>query len=106
MSGTDDRVTVVFAMTVRGECHDIEIPLSITANELLLALREAYGLKIDLSDRDKYCLKAENPIALLKGGRTLEEFGIRKGTIIYFTDREDADHGVQLQAYHLKRQDL
>ena len=101
-----DWVTVVFIMTERKEEREIEIPLFLTANELILALSKAYGLDMDLSHISSCCLMAENPIALLKGGRTLEEFGIRKGTIIYFTDREDADHGVQLQAYHLKRQDL
>ena len=56
----------------------------MTANELVIALNQAYGLGIDLSDITKCYLKTENPIALLKGNKTLEEFGLRNGTIINY----------------------
>ena len=83
-----DRVTVTFIMTERKENREIEIPLFLTANELILALAQAYGLEMDVSDLCKCCLTAENPIALLKGSKTLEEFGLRNGTVIYFTGKE------------------
>ena len=60
----------------------IEVPLDLTANELAAALNEAYGLGVDLSDINNCYLKAQNPIMLLKGNRTLKEFGVRNGTII------------------------
>ena len=53
-----------------------------TAKELAAALNEAYGLGVDLSDINNCYLKAQNPIMLLKGNRTLKEFGVRNGTII------------------------
>jgi len=49
---------------------------------LAAALNEAYGLGVDLSDINNCYLKAQNPIMLLKGNRTLKEFGVRNGTII------------------------
>ena len=81
-----ETVTAVFNMTKRKIVKDIEIPLYITANELVVALNEAYDLKIDTSNVKNCYLKAENPIALLRGNKTLEEFGVRNGTVIYFTE--------------------
>lgn len=81
-----EAVTAVFNMTKRKIVKDIEIPLYITANELVVALNEAYDLKIDTSNVKNCYLKAEKPIALLRGNKTLEEFGVRNGTVIYFTE--------------------
>ncbi len=81
-----ETVTAVFHMTKRKVIKDIEFPLYITANDLIVALNAAYDLKIDISNVKKCYLKAEKPIALLKGNKTLAEFGIRNGTIIYFTE--------------------
>ena len=81
-----ETVTAVFKMTKRNTAKDIEIPLYITANELVVALNEAYDLKIDTSNVKNCYLKAEKPIALLRGNKTLAEFGIRNGTVIYFTE--------------------
>ncbi len=88
-----DWVTVVFIMTERKEEREIEIPLFLTANELILALSKAYGLDMDLSHISSCCLMAENPIALLKGSKTLEAFGLRNGTVIYFTGKEGGGDG-------------
>ncbi len=67
----------------------LEIPLNTTANEIIIALNEAYDLGIDISDMKKCYLQCENPIVLLKGNKTLNEFGVRNGSIIYYTDREE-----------------
>lgn len=80
-----ETVTVVFNMTKRYIIKDLEIPLNITANELIVALNEAYDLEIDTSNVKECYLKAEKPIVLLRGNKTLAEFGIRNGTIIYYT---------------------
>lgn len=77
---------VVFNMIKRNFTADIEIPLNITANELVIALNTAYELGIDTSNIKNCYLKAENPIALLRGNKTLEEYGIRNGSIINFTE--------------------
>ena len=77
---------IVFNITKRAESYDLEVPLDITANELVNALNVAYALRIDTSDVKNCYLKAENPIALLRGNKTLEEYGIRTGSIINFTE--------------------
>lgn len=64
---------------------DLEVPLNITANEFVKALNTAYKLEIDISDIKNCYLKAENPIVLLKGNKTLAEFGIRNGSKIHYT---------------------
>lgn len=65
---------------------DLEIPLDISANELVIALNAAYDLEIDVTDIKNCHMKAENPIALLRGNKTLAEYGIRNGSVISFTE--------------------
>lgn len=63
---------------------EIEVPLHITANDLVLALNEAFGLGMKTEDIFSCYLIAENPIAFLRGNKTLEEFGIRNGSLIIY----------------------
>jgi uncharacterized ubiquitin-like protein YukD len=77
---------VIFKIHKRHFTADLEIPLNITANELVTALNTAYELKIDTSDIKNCYLKSENPIALLRGNKTLAEYGIRNGTVINYTE--------------------
>lgn len=79
-----EKVILQFINEKTGENCDIEVPLSITANELLNALNRGMGLGINLSDVSQCYLTTENPIALLKGDVTLEEFNIHDGTRICF----------------------
>lgn len=65
---------------------DIEVPLDITAMELFVGLNAAYGLAEDISDTRRWYLKAENPIALLRGNKTLAQYGIRNGSIINYAE--------------------
>lgn len=81
-----DSAIVIFNITKRNFTVDLEIPLAISANELVVALNSAYELGIDTTDITNCYLKAENPIALLKGDKTLSEFGLRNGSVIYFTE--------------------
>lgn len=81
-----NKAIVIFRIHKSNLETDLEIPLDITANDLVNALNSAYELGIDTSDMKNCYLKAENPIALLKGNRMLSEFGIRNGTIINFTE--------------------
>ena len=80
-------VIVRFKNLIERTEHDIDIPLNITANELVQALNEGYKLGIDTSNIKNCFLTAENPITLLKGNRTLGEYGIRNGSIIYYKGR-------------------
>lgn len=77
---------IVFNITKRNFTVDLEVPLDISANDLVNALNTAYELGIDTSDIKNCYLKAENPITLLKGNKTLAEFGLRNGSIINFTE--------------------
>lgn len=79
-----EKVILQFKWEKTGECIDIEVPLGITANELLYSLNQGLQLGINLTDISQCYLIAENPIALLKGDIPLEEFGIHDGTKICF----------------------
>lgn len=81
-----DKATIVFNIIKRNVSVDLEIPLNITANDLVVALNTAYDLNIDTTDIQNCYLKAENPIALLRGNKTLTEYGIRNGTVINYTE--------------------
>lgn len=81
-----EKAIIVFNIIKRNMSVDLEIPLDISANELVVALNTAYDLKIDTSDIKNCYLKAENPIALLRGNKALSEYGIRNGTVINFTE--------------------
>lgn len=81
-----DIAIIVFNIVKRQFSVDLEVPLNITANELVVALNTAYELGIDTSNIKNCYLKAENPIALLRGNKTLSEYGIRNGSVITFTE--------------------
>lgn len=77
---------IVFNITKRKFTVDLEVPLNISANDLVNALNTAYDLGIDTSDIKNCYLKSENPITLLKGNKILAEFGLRNGSVINFTE--------------------
>lgn len=82
----ENKAIIIFRIHKKRIKVDLEIPLNITANDLVNALNVAYDLGIDTNNVKNCYLKAENPIALLKGNRLLSDFGVRNGTIINFTD--------------------
>ncbi len=82
----DNKAIIILKIHKRQFEVDLEIPLDISANDLVNALNTAYVLGIDVSDVKNCYLKAENPIALLKGNKLLSEFGVRNGTVINFTE--------------------
>ena len=79
----DDTAVFILCLHKTNQQHDIEVPLNITAKELVGALNTAYQLNIDLDDISQCFLRSENPIALLKGETTLQEYGLYDGTIIH-----------------------
>lgn len=81
-----ETVVVRFYIEKRKVNIDLEIPLFISANDLVMALNSAYDLGIDTSDIKNCYLKSEQPIALLKGNKTLAQYGLRNGSCIYFND--------------------
>lgn len=62
---------------------DLEVPIFITANELVLTLGYIYALDMKHLKKQDYYLRADNPKALLRGNRTLEEYGLRDGTNVW-----------------------
>ena len=63
---------------------ELEIPINITANDLIIALNKAFNLEMDIENIFNCYLVAENPIAFLHGNKELSEYGIRNGTKIIF----------------------
>ena len=80
------KILVQFNMIKSKRTVDLEIPTDITARELIIGLNEAYKLGIDITNVKACFLKCENPIALVKGNKTISEFGLRTGSIINFTE--------------------
>jgi uncharacterized ubiquitin-like protein YukD len=80
-----EKIVAVLHLHKTNKKTDIEIPLDITANDLVIALNKAFNLAIDTDNISDCYLKTENPIALLKGNKTLREFGLRNGTVINVT---------------------
>lgn len=81
-----DTAIIIFNIIKRDFTVDLEVPLDISANDLVNALNSAYELGIDTSDIKNCYLKSENPITLLKGNKTLAEFGLRNGSVINYTE--------------------
>lgn len=81
-----ESAVVVFTITKQNFQTDLEIPLDISANDLVIALNSAYSLGINLSDINNCYLKCERPIALLKGNKTLADFGVRNGSEIFYLE--------------------
>lgn len=79
----DNRVIFFYNCDEKYEL-ELEVPINITANDLIYALDDSLDLKMDTEDVFNNYLVAENPIAFLKGNRSLEEFGIRNGTKIIY----------------------
>ena len=81
-----DTAIIIFQIPKRNFSVDLEVPLNITANELVNALNTAYNLQIDTSDIKNCYLKAIEPTALLRGSKTLAQFGVRNNTVVGFTE--------------------
>lgn len=81
----ENKAIVIFQIHKREFETDLEIPLDISATDLVIALNTAYELNIDVSNVKNCYLQAENPIALLKGNKLLKDYGVRNGTIINYT---------------------
>ncbi len=79
-----DKVIITVNLIKQGIMHDLEVPLDISANELCEALFHQY-LPEHEEDVEQFYLRSERPIALLRGERTLREYGIRDGSIINIT---------------------
>ena len=80
-----DSVVVIFKNVEKNINVDLEVPLYITARELVIGLNEAYELDIDINDIKKCYLKVDNPVMLLRGNMLLRDEGIRNGSVISYS---------------------
>jgi len=79
-----DSIIVQFERINTDIKFDIEIPKELTANELVKALNIGLSLGIDMDDVSQCYLIAENPLSLLRGETTIEEYGLYDGSKIIF----------------------
>ncbi len=80
----NEKAIVEFINTEDHSRKELEIPLNITANDLIIALNDTFHLNMDVDNIFNCHLTAENPIAFLHGNKELEKYGIRNGTRIIF----------------------
>lgn len=81
-----DKIVVEVYIPQKSIHEDIEIPVNISANELIVALHSIYDLKINESNIFKYYLKTDNPKRLLRGNKTMQQYGLHDGTVIWAWD--------------------
>ncbi len=77
-------ITVTLVDHKTNRTVDLSVRSDLTALELFRGLNKAYGWGHEEDNIPEAYLAAENPIALLRGSRTLEEFGIRDGSVIHY----------------------
>lgn len=77
-------IIMIFDHKKKNQIYDIEVPLDITANELIYGLNKGLNLGLNLERIEDCYLCTEAPVALLRGNILLEEFGLRDGTTIHF----------------------
>ncbi len=88
----NDRIIIRFIINRKNgkrEEKDLDIPLSINVNELILALNKTYNLGIDVENIYNCYLTSEYPMALLRGNKPLNEYGLMNGANIIYSEREN-----------------
>lgn len=81
-----NRAVIRLNLVKRQRQYDIDVPLDINASELMEGLNEAYGLGLPPDAIADCYVKAENPIVLMHGKKTLEQYGIMNGSVINITE--------------------
>ena len=80
----ENKLIIRFKNVKQRQEFDIEVPNDITANELIYGLKKSFKLNIDMDDQAKCYMRAENPIALIKGEVVLSDLGLRDGSVVIF----------------------
>ncbi len=81
----DSRIIVNLNIHSKNVKIDIDIPVNITANDLIIGLNDAFNLGMNTNDLTRCYLKSENPIALLRGDKLISDYKLRNGSIINIT---------------------
>ena len=79
-----ERVTVI-VHDITGCTYDIEVPLDISAQDLIKGLHQG----LNHSDTIPKAIRAENPVACLTGDCILSEYGLRDGSNLYFYEGDE-----------------
>lgn len=75
-------VVITFIDEENSRSHDVIVPDWITADEFVSAMHQAYGISGKAADGQHF-MRMENPIALIRGGASLREMGMRDGAVVY-----------------------
>ncbi|MDC7278403.1 MULTISPECIES: hypothetical protein [Pseudobutyrivibrio] len=62
--------------------QDIEVPKSLTCDELIYALNEGIGLGLDVNNADSFAFSCDVAKSAIKGEKTLEEVGLMDGATV------------------------
>jgi len=80
------RAVVMLNLIARNEVFEIDVPLDLSASELMGGLNKAYKLNMTADEVADCYVKAENPVVLMHGKKTLEEYGIVTGSVLNITE--------------------
>ncbi len=78
----NEKAIITVRLLKKKEVYDIEVPLDISGNDLVIALNQAFKLGIDVNNILDCYLNMESPIALIRGNKLLRDYGMRNGSII------------------------
>lgn len=84
LSSNEEKAIVIIKRDNNDKGIDVEIPLNISANELIYGLNRGFNLGINMDNPKECYLRVENPIALLRGEKSVKSYGVRNGSRIYF----------------------
>lgn len=79
----NEKIIMIFKRNNTDGGIDIEVPADIKSSELIYGLNQAFHLGINMDNPNECYMRAENPIALVRGEAKLDELGLRNGTILY-----------------------
>ena len=83
-----DRITVI-VNDITGCVYDIEVPVDISAKELIAGLHKG----LDHPGSCPKAMRSENPVAFLTGERLLHEYGLRDGSVLHFYEEDEDSSG-------------
>lgn len=78
----NEKAIITVRLLRKKEVYDIEVPLDISGNDLVIALNQAFGLGIDVNNILDCYLNMESPTALIRGNKLLRDYGMRNGSMI------------------------
>ena len=62
--------------------QDIEVPKSLTCDELIYSLNEGIGLGLDVNNPDGFAFSCETARDQIRGEKTLEDVGLLDGAVV------------------------